>query len=238
MGATIDKTVILTGMISPTHPLDDYATHSENYNEGGYRTVQSIIERDSIPAKRKKEGMLVNVLANSTIYILKNNIWVFFSTNVNTLNIKSLDNSVIVPNVNDLFIDTANLSFSSPLNNQVTLSAPSAFRDLKVDASTLLSSGTSTIGFSSTESIKLELIGQSVQPSLRKHHFQSLNPSISHVIQHNLGTYELMINIYKQNGTSWEYFVPKYYMTNKNTIQVDLTTASNIMCNIVALNIL
>jgi len=232
-----EKSIIVTGTITPTSSLDEYPTHVETYNKGGYRTVQSISERDMIPNKRKKEGMLVYVIDAKVVYILKNNTWDFFASDVNTLNIKSLDKSVTVQDVNDMFIDTANLSFSTPANNQVILSAPSAFRDFKVDSSTILSSDISTINFSSTESIKMDILGQTIQPRLRNYHFESKNPSISHIIQHNLNTYELMVNVYKKNSTAWEYFIPKYYMTNKNTIQVELTNATNIMCNIIALNI-
>ncbi len=234
----IENTIALSGMISPTNTDDNYSTHSETYNHGGYRTVNTLSERDNIPPKRKKEGMLVYVITENIVYILKNNNWEFFSSDINSLNIKSLDKSVDIQDVNDLFIDTTNLSFTSPSKHQVILSAPSSFSDLKVDSSQILSSSTSTIEFSSTESIKIDILGQKIQPKLRKYHFESTNPSVSYIIKHNLGTYELMINIYKQNGTAWEYFVPKYYMIDKDTIQIELTNAVSVMSNIIALNIL
>lgn len=56
---------------------DTYATHDEKYGKGGYRTVNSIEERNSIPYDRRSIGMLVNV-TNVGIYKL--------ATNPNTAN--------------------------------------------------------------------------------------------------------------------------------------------------------
>lgn len=67
-----------TNISSPLVPFtkdDKYATHDETFGRGGYRSVSSIAEMNAIPAERRKEGMLVNVL-NDRIYQLKNNSFV------------------------------------------------------------------------------------------------------------------------------------------------------------------
>lgn len=52
---------ILASMIVPTDSLDAYATHSDKYGRGGYRSVADIAERDAITEPRRKLGMKVFV---------------------------------------------------------------------------------------------------------------------------------------------------------------------------------
>lgn len=47
--------------IVPFTADDTYATHDEQYGKGGYRTVESIDARNTIPYARRTVGMLVNV---------------------------------------------------------------------------------------------------------------------------------------------------------------------------------
>lgn len=49
-------------MLVPYTTDDTYATHSETYGQGGYRSVDSLDERNTIPYARRKLGMLVNVI--------------------------------------------------------------------------------------------------------------------------------------------------------------------------------
>ena len=54
-----------TNVASPIVPFttdDTYATHEAKYGKGGFRTVQTIAERNSIPEARLEEGMLVYVV--------------------------------------------------------------------------------------------------------------------------------------------------------------------------------
>lgn len=54
-----------TNIAAPIVPFttdDNYPTHEAKYGKGGYRTVQTIQERDSISAARLEEGMLVYVV--------------------------------------------------------------------------------------------------------------------------------------------------------------------------------
>jgi len=70
MAIDFNQTVKLTGGISPTSPLDTYASHFEDFGYGGYRTVADIAERDAITPARRKGGMLVNVLSDGKKYEL------------------------------------------------------------------------------------------------------------------------------------------------------------------------
>lgn len=57
--------------IVPTDTADVYATHTEQYGQGGYRTVETIAERDAITLDRLKVGMKVLVRNEKNIYYLK-----------------------------------------------------------------------------------------------------------------------------------------------------------------------
>lgn len=57
--------------IVPTDTADTYATHTEEYGKGGYRSVKTMDDRDAIPLARLKEGMRVFVTANGNTYYLK-----------------------------------------------------------------------------------------------------------------------------------------------------------------------
>ena len=63
---------IVSSMVVPGSTEDKYATHTEQYGAGGYRTVASINDRNNIPKERRVLGMLVNVQGDK-IYKLKNN---------------------------------------------------------------------------------------------------------------------------------------------------------------------
>lgn len=77
--ALINGSVPVTGFIAPTDDRDDFAVTKEEYHQGGYRTVQTLDEMNSIPLPRRKEGMLVNCLEDGKCYKLENNNFVEFS---------------------------------------------------------------------------------------------------------------------------------------------------------------
>lgn len=68
--ATIPGSVRVAGFIAPTDTTDTYAVTDEVYNRGGYRSVNSIVERDSITTDRRKLGMLVYDTTTSIFYQL------------------------------------------------------------------------------------------------------------------------------------------------------------------------
>ena len=69
----------LSAPIVPFTDHDEFPTHYAKYGKGGYRTVQNIEERDSIPSERLEEGMLVWVIVDPSgkhLYQLLENQWV------------------------------------------------------------------------------------------------------------------------------------------------------------------
>jgi len=74
--APIPGTLPISGMIAPLDAADKYPVTDDKYNKGGYRTVQTIAERDGIDGTMRKDGMLVYVIDDDTKYILKAGAWV------------------------------------------------------------------------------------------------------------------------------------------------------------------
>jgi len=73
------KGVNVSSQIVPYDTSDTYATHEDIYGKGGFKVVQTIAERDDISFSRKKEGMLVYVVNDSTnihAYQWLSNNWV------------------------------------------------------------------------------------------------------------------------------------------------------------------
>lgn len=60
----------VAAMIVPFDTADIYATHSDKYGQGGFRSVQTITERDEITPLRRNEGMWVKVIEADKIYEL------------------------------------------------------------------------------------------------------------------------------------------------------------------------
>lgn len=70
--ANIPGTNLAAGIV-PFTSDDTYPTHYAMYGKGGHRTVQSIVNRNSIPTTLKEEGMTVFVLDDNTKYTWKKN---------------------------------------------------------------------------------------------------------------------------------------------------------------------
>ena len=64
--AVIPGSVRVGGFIAPSDSTDTYATQSEEWGRGGWRTVADITARNAITADRRKIGMLVRVLDGGT----------------------------------------------------------------------------------------------------------------------------------------------------------------------------
>jgi hypothetical protein len=56
--------------IVPNSPLDAYPTHNDQYGKGGWRSVETIAERNSITTDRRRVGMVVFVSDSATEYQL------------------------------------------------------------------------------------------------------------------------------------------------------------------------
>lgn len=65
--STLYGTVVITSIV-PTSTDDTYPTHHALYGKGGYRTVETLTDRDNLPADRLEEGCLVFVKSENTIY--------------------------------------------------------------------------------------------------------------------------------------------------------------------------
>lgn len=76
------KTNITAG-VAPFDSADTFETHSALYGKGGWRTVNTIAERDAIPVQRREELMVVTVIADGKAYQLvggiANDNWQSFS---------------------------------------------------------------------------------------------------------------------------------------------------------------
>lgn len=58
---SIDGGIPVSGFICPTRQDDLYSTHDSRYGLGGWREVDTIIDRDNISADRRRIGMVVYV---------------------------------------------------------------------------------------------------------------------------------------------------------------------------------
>lgn len=67
------KTNVAAG-IAPFSTEDKYETHTDIWGKGGYRSVETIADRDNITEQRRKEGMLVGVKSEDKIYKLKGGV--------------------------------------------------------------------------------------------------------------------------------------------------------------------
>lgn len=70
----IPNTTPLTAPVAPLNEADNYASHLERFQEGGYRSVADLTARDAIPTNRRKEHMLVYVVSNDTVYTLSGGV--------------------------------------------------------------------------------------------------------------------------------------------------------------------
>lgn len=97
--ATIPGSVPVTGFIAPTDSNDTYASHSEVYGRGGYRTVANTTARDAITTDRRLEGMLVFCVADGVTYQLDNDLttWNTYTT-TGVLPSDYMEKSVYDPN--------------------------------------------------------------------------------------------------------------------------------------------
>ena len=70
------KGVNIPSTIVPFTTDDTYATHIDIFGKGGFRSVRTLFERNSIPQARRSVGMLVYVIEEDITYKLnENNGW-------------------------------------------------------------------------------------------------------------------------------------------------------------------
>ena len=61
----------ISAPIVPQTDEDIFPSHEALYGKGGWRTVQTVAERNAIPELRRELYMIVSVVANDTLYTLK-----------------------------------------------------------------------------------------------------------------------------------------------------------------------
>ena len=66
----IPNTIPVVGTIAPAASADTYPVTNPTWGLGGFRTVQSTLDRNSIPDDRRELGMAVYVVAESQYYVL------------------------------------------------------------------------------------------------------------------------------------------------------------------------
>lgn len=65
----------VAALIVPFTDQDTYATHDAKYGKGGFRSVQTVTERDAIPNERKDIGMIVHISSTNINYIWTGTTW-------------------------------------------------------------------------------------------------------------------------------------------------------------------
>lgn len=80
----ISGTTTVTAPIAPSDETDIYATHEDKWGKGGYIVVADNTERDAIPTARRKEGMMVHVLAGDVFYTLDAGLTTWSSRTIGT----------------------------------------------------------------------------------------------------------------------------------------------------------
>lgn len=106
--------VKVTGSIVPNALTDGYPTHTDIYGKGGFMSVADVTTRDAINSLRRKEGMLVYVIATDLLYQLKGGIentnWVTVplgSGGNNFTWVGSRSNDPLTPTTNTVYYNTA-----------------------------------------------------------------------------------------------------------------------------------
>lgn len=107
--------VLGTNIASPVVPFkttDTYPTHYEEYGQGGYRTVDTVEDRNAIPKLRRKKGMLVNV-DGVGIFKLVNNPVTETTQDSDWGSLEAKDIQAVEPDVNGNLITLSDTAFIS-----------------------------------------------------------------------------------------------------------------------------
>lgn len=106
----------VTGCLVPCTSADNYPTHDSQYSLGGWHEVETIEQRNAIPAERRRKGMACLVRTENKLYILNNgltnNSWIRFS------GINEEDNQLIIDIIKEAI---AGGSIEIPLDEYYTI---------------------------------------------------------------------------------------------------------------------
>lgn len=228
------NTIPLNAPIAPRDTRSRYPTHWDQFGLGGYRTVDLLSERDAIPNERKKEGMLVYVVENDSTYRLTLGLWEEVHVK---LVIESEDSSVSFSDIDKLKIDTnSGLYFSNDAPNSVTLTGTKSFDEIRTTTDNIYAVDSNFIKFEETLTVKPSILGNSIKFKTKGYTYSSDTAKITHFVHHNLGTNILICNIYiKESNGSLTYIIASHKILDLNTIEINTTTARDIVVNVIPL---
>lgn len=141
--------------IVPFTDLDRYATHEAKYGKGGYRTVNTIEELNSIPNERREVGMLCYVINDPkgvhTYQLSSENTWVITSLGssgipiydqeeLDKLEVSKDDKYIFIPSENDLNGEVENKTYTTSGNGSYLDILFSTIRQLQSEVAKLKNS--------------------------------------------------------------------------------------------------
>lgn len=128
----------VAALIVPFTDQDPYATHDAKYGKGGFRSVDTIAERDAITTERKTTGMIVHVNESQLNYRWTGTAWVEWTPKgsividaaLSTTSTNPVQNKIITARINNL--DTT-LSATTTLAQGANTTAQAAIPKANID---------------------------------------------------------------------------------------------------------
>lgn len=128
----------VAALIVPFTDQDPYATHDAKYGKGGFRSVDTIAERDAITTERKTTGMIVHVNESQLNYRWTGTAWVEWTPKgsividaaLSTTSTNPVQNKIITARINNL--DTT-LSATTTLAQGANTTAQAAIPQANID---------------------------------------------------------------------------------------------------------
>lgn len=128
----------VAALIVPFTDQDPYATHDAKYGKGGFRSVDTIAERDAITTERKTTGMIVHVNESQLNYRWTGTAWVEWTPKgsiaidaaLSTTSTNPVQNKIITARINN--IDTT-LSATAALAEEAHNAALAAIPQANID---------------------------------------------------------------------------------------------------------
>lgn len=128
----------VAALIVPFTDQDPYATHDAKYGKGGFRSVDTIAERDAITTERKTTGMIVHVNESQLNYRWTGTAWVEWTPKgsiaidaaLSTTSTNPVQNKIITARINN--IDTT-LSATAALAEEAHNAALAAIPKANID---------------------------------------------------------------------------------------------------------
>lgn len=151
--AELKGTNIAAGIV-PFTDRDKYPTHFSQYGKGGYRTVQTIEERDSIPEERLEQGMLCYVIDDPsgihTYRLISEGRWqklALDSTGIPIYDKDELDKlgneagkHIFISSENDLNGEITNKTYTTSINGSYLDILFSTIRQLQIEVARIRNS--------------------------------------------------------------------------------------------------